>query len=187
MTDTNTATADTEVVKERVATHELLDAANAVVDDEALATGIKYTLKTSGKSFQYQVPGITAGSPAAMLAVFGAKTLATNEASQVRQKDPTGDQIGAIEERFLLIESGKWVDRTGGGVGAKVDLDALAKAVVQVGERKGKTADLAKVRQKLEDDKAFRSTVRAVPDINAEYAAIVGRTVKSVDDVFAAL
>lgn len=186
MTDTTQGATDTVVVKERVATHELLDASGAVVDDEALATGIKYTLKATGKSFTYQVGGVTAGSPAAMLAVFGAKTLATNEASQVRQKDESGDQLGAIEERFLLIEGGKWVDRTG-GVGAKVDLDALAKAIVEVGASKGKTAALEAVRAKLEDDKGFRTIARSNPEIGAAYAAIVGRSVKSVDDVFAAI
>lgn len=181
---TDTTQGDTEVVKERVATHALLDASGAEVDDEALATGIKYTLRTTGKSFQYQVPGITAGSAAAMLAVFGAKTLATNEASQVRQKDPSGDQIGAIEERFLLIEGGKWVDRTG-GVGAKVDLDKLAEAIVAVGAKAGKSADFAKVRAKLEDDKAWRSAVRSNPEISAAYADLMGRATKTVDDIFA--
>lgn len=185
MTDTNQAS-DEKVVKERVAKHALLDAAGAEVDDESLATGIKYTLIATGKSFTYQVGGVTAGSPAAMLAVFGAKTLATNEASQVRQKDESGDQLGAIEDRFLLIEGGKWVDRTG-GVGAKVDLDALAKAIVEVGTKAGKSPNETAIRQKLEDDKGFRTLARSNPEIGAAYAAIVGRTVKSVDDVFAAI
>lgn len=178
--------ADVKAVKERVATHELLDASGAVVDDEELASGIRYTLNATGKSFDFQVPGAQPGSVTTMLAIFGAKTLATNEASQVRQKDDTGDQLGAIQERFELLATGKWVDRTG-GVGAKVDLDALAQAIANAFIAKGKTVEVSVVRTKLDADKVWAKQTRQVPEIAAEYASIVGRTVKSVDDVFAAL
>lgn len=182
----NTDTQTVEIPKPRVAEHGLLGPGDAVVESEELATGISYKLLSSGKVLKYQIPGATAGTPLTMYAVFGVKTLATNEASQARQKDDNSDQIAAIEDRFLLVESGKWVDRTG-GVGAKVDLDALAKAIVEVGASKGKTAALDAVRAKLEDDKGFRTIARSNPEIGAAYAAIVGRSVKSVDDVFAAI
>lgn len=182
-TETGTS-ADTEatVVRERVAKHELLDTQGNVTEDEDLAHGIRYTLLKTGKSFSAMYKPNT--DAARMFAIFGMKTLATNEASQAR----TGgaDQLAAIQDRFSLIEGGKWVDRTGSG---KMDLDTLAQAVYNVVKAKdpNKQTTVEALRQKLETEADFRSTVRGVKEITNEYATLKGRTVATLEDVFAGI
>lgn len=182
--------ADTEPARKKVADHYLIDANGAKVEDEELATGIGYQIVGTAKSFEFQVGG-AAGQPATMLAVFGAKTLATNESSAARNRkeDPADaeGQMEAVRERFTLIGTGKWVDRTRDGVGAKIDLDALAGAIVDVATAAGKAADYAAFRQKLEEDPAFKKMVRQVPAIATAYAARVGRQSKTLDDVLGAI
>lgn len=184
---------DTTVVKKQVAKHSLLNAAGDVTESETEATGIRYVQVSTGETFDYQV------SEAAkmMLAVFGSKTLATNESSQVRN-NPKGagsdsEQMEAIKNRFALLDSGEWVDRTREG-GAAVNKDALAEAIVLVMLADGKiTAEQAagdakdKIRQKVEDDATYVKTARQHPRVTAEYAKLVGRVVKTTDDLMAAL
>lgn len=180
--------ADEEPAKRKVARHWLVNANGAKVDDEESATGIGYQVLGSSGEFTYQT-GLTAGSREAMLAVFGAKTLATNESSQARNNAKgaasADEQMEAVRERFALLDTGKWVDRTREGVGAKIDKDALAGAIVAVAGTAGKTLDYAAVRQKLEEDAAFVRATRQVPAIATEYAARAGRPAKSLEDVLA--
>lgn len=191
----DTADTETTVVKRKVANHAYLDAAGAVVEDEKEATGIRYTLLAlPDQPFEWQ-SGLGAGESNTMLAVFGAKTLATNETSAARnntkgEASPM-EQITAVRERFALVASGEWVDRTG-GAGAKVDLDALAEAIVQQVESEGKLPDgtdagayKAKVRQKLDDDKVWARKSRTHSGVSARYAQIVGRTQATTDDLLA--
>lgn len=186
------AEGDTETVKRAVAKHELLDANGALVENEEEATGIRYTLLANNQAFDFQ-SGMTAGERNTLLAIFGAKTLATNESSAMRNSTKGAaspdEQIDAVRERFALLETGKWVDRAREGVGAKIDLDALAEAIcnVQVAEGKYteeqvKTEKMAATRQKLEDDKAWARGARQVPKIASEYARIKGSVTKNVDD-----
>lgn len=183
----------TTVTRKAVAKHFLLDAQGEVTDDETKATGIRYQQIASGEVFDYQV------SEAAklMLATFGAKTLATNESSQVRNnpKGAGGDaeQMEAIKNRFALLDQGEWVDRTREG-GATVNKDWLAEAIILVMLADGKITTeqasgdaKAKVRQKLEDDKAYQTTARQHPRVAAEYSKLAGRVVKTTDDLMAAI
>lgn len=177
-------------VKRKVAEHALVDAQGNVVETEEEANGISYTLlAVPAKPFTWQY----GANPAAdkMLAIFGAKTLATNETSQARHNSKgeasPDEQIEAVVERFGLIATGKWVDRTREGVGAKIDKDALAGCIVEVAGKSGKTLDYATVRQRLEEDGAFVRTARAVPAIREAYEARVGRATKTLDDVMGAL
>lgn len=181
---------DNVPVRKQVAKHELLDSGGAVVEQEELATGIRYTLIENDQKFEFQ-SGLEPGKLLTMLALFGAKTLATNESSQVRN-NPKGagtadEMIEAVRERFALLDSGKWVDRTREGVGAAVDKDALAEAIVRVVESEGKSIDKAKVRAKLEDDRNYVRNSRQHPKVATEYAAIVGKPAKTTDDLIAAL
>jgi hypothetical protein len=183
----------TTVTRKPVAKHFLLDAQGEVTDDETKATGIRYTQIASGEVFDYQI------SEAAklMLATFGAKTLATNESSQVRNnpKGAGGDaeQMEAIKNRFALLDQGEWVDRTREG-GATVNKDWLAEAIILVMLADGKITEeqasgdaKAKVRAKLEDDKAYQTTARQHPRVAAEYSKLAGRVVKTTDDLMAAI
>lgn len=184
---------ETQIVKKQVAKHYLLDSAGEVIEDEAKATGIRYVQISTGQTFDYQI------SEAAklMLAVFGAKTLATNESSQVRHnpKGAGGDaeQMEAIKNRFALLDQGEWVDRTREG-GPQVNKDWAAEAVVQILLDDGKiTAEQAsgdakaKIRQKIDDDVTYLKTVRQHPRFNGIYAKLAGRQVKTTDDLMAAL
>lgn len=189
----------TETTKRKVAVHELLDANRNVVEDEEAAGGIRYTLlAASDKPFEWLVSEATEAE-LAMLAIFGAKTLATNETSQARnsQKGEASaqDQIQAVFDRFAMIRGdgtnpGQWTDRTREGVGARIDKDALAEAICRVMVRLGKKtqADVdagfkAETRQKLEDDKAYLTKARQVPDVRDEYTKIVGTPTATVDDL----
>lgn len=184
-TGAGTADTETETVKRKVADHGLVDAAGAKVEDEESATGISYQVVGSKAPLVWQ-HGQNADADR-MLAIFGAKTLATNESSAARnRKDDPADadgQMEAVSERFALLGTGKWVDRTREGVGAKIDKDALAGAIVAVAATAGKTVDYAAVRQKLEEDPAFVRATRQVPAIATEYASRAGRPAKSLDDV----
>jgi hypothetical protein len=185
---------DSEVVvpKKAVAKHFLLNAQGEVVENETDATGIRYTQLSTNDTFDYQI----SDAAKTMLAVFGAKTLATNESSQVRN-NPKGagsdaEQMEAIRNRFALLDQGEWVDRAREG-GATINKDWLTEAVIQVMLEDGKiTEDQAagdakdKIRQKVEDA-AYVKIARQHPRVAANYAKLAGRTVKSTDDLMAAL
>lgn len=186
------ADGDTETVKRAVAKHELLDASGNVVEEEEAATGIRYTLLANNQAFDFQ-SGMTPGERNTLLVIFGAKTLATNESSAMRNSTKGAatpdEQIDAVRERFALLETGKWVDRERGGVGAKIDLDALANAICTVMVAEGKYTNdqvqnekLAAVRAKLDDDKAYARKARQYPPFAAEYAKIKGSAAVSTDD-----
>ena len=190
MTNVDTETA---VTKKAVAKHFLLNAQGEVVENETEATGIRYTQISTGDVFDYQI----SDAAKTMLAVFGAKTLATNESSQVRNnpKGAGGDaeQMEAIKNRFALLDQGEWVDRTREG-GATVNKDWLAEAIILVMLADGKITEeqasgdaKAKVRAKLEDDKAYQTTARQHPRVAAEYSKLAGRVVKTTDDLMAAI
>lgn len=187
-----TSEGDTETVRKQVAKHELIDANGAVVEEEELATGIRYTLLANNQAFDFQ-SAMTPGERNTMLVIFGAKTLATNETSALRNSTKGGatpdEQIDAVRERFALLETGKWVDRAREGVGAKIDLDALANAMCNVlvadgkyTEAEVKSEKLATTRKKLDDDKAFARKARQHPPIAAEYARLKGASAVSTDD-----
>lgn len=184
---------DTEVVKRQVAKHELLNSAGEIVENEEEATGIRYTLVANQQAFDFQ-SGMTPGERNTMLVIFGAKTLATNETSAARNNTKGSaspdEQIDSVRERFALLETGKWVDRTREGVGAKVDLDALTQAICQVVVAEGKMTQedvdggyKAKVRAKVDEDKVFARKARSLPAVASAYAALVGRTTATVDDL----
>ena len=189
-----TETEVVEITKAKRANHELIDAQGNVVEAEEDAHGIRYTLLANGQSFDYMY-GKNAESDR-MLALFGAKTLCTNETSAARNNvkgaASPDEQMDAVRDRFSLLDSGKWVDRSREGVGAKVDLDALAEAICRVLVSEGKQTQQdvdsgykAKVRAKLDDDKGYARKARSYGPVGNEYAAIVGKTTATVDDLLA--
>lgn len=188
---TGAADGDSEPLKRAVAKHELLDASGNVVENEEEATGIRYTLLANNQAFDFQ-SGMTAGERNTMLALFGAKTLCTNESSAMRNSTKGAatpdEQIDAVRERFALIETGKWIDRTREGVGAKIDLDALAQAICAQFIEEGKWTEaqvqsekMAAVRQKLDDDVKYRNSARKHPPFAAQYAKIKGAATATTD------
>lgn len=193
MTDVNTPAADAagaaaKPKREQIATHEFIDATGAVQESIESATGIKYTDKATGKSFVYQIPNAVAGSPLTMLAVFGAKTKATNSASaarQARDRDSTftQDDIEYVTAVFADIQPGQW-EKPGEGSKRepKYDLNVLTQVICDIiATATGKQQDPAKLREKLETDLKYRRGALARQDVRDAYAKAVGREDKPAD------
>lgn len=198
-------TTETTTTKSKIAEHEYLGADGSVVDDEESAQGYRYTLLSIGESFDWDYSKASEDEKR-LFALFGAKTLATNEISQVRNNkknlsvrdtpELAKEALAAVIARFALIRDGQWVDRTReGGVGARVNRDSLAEALCQVLVAGGKKsqADIdsgykAMIRQRMEDDAEWLAKVRKQPDVAAAYVKIVGaKDGKTVDDLLVGL
>lgn len=190
----DSATTPPKPKRDQRAKHELLDANGATSEDldEEQAHGIRYTLLANGKVFDYSYG--KSGDADRMLALFGAKTLCTNETSAARNNSKgeasPDEQMAAVEERFALLAQGIWVDRTREG-GAKTDPDALVEAVCQVLVAEGKL-DPAKVdeykidrRAKLDADKSLATKWRSYGPVATAYNALVGRATATVADLMA--
>ena len=170
MTDTTTAAgapAAAESPKRiAIAQHDFIatDDAGAIklVDDIQTATGIRYTDKASGKVFDYAIPGATAGTTLTMLAVFGAKTKATNETSRVRQnngKVNNGEmELEALDEVFESITKGVWREQAEGGSGSRTDKPLLATVLVEMLGESAK-GDVAYYVARFESDSKYMQAV----------------------------
>jgi hypothetical protein len=172
----------------QIATHEFIDATGAVQETIELATGIKYTDKATGESFVYQIPDAVAGSPLTMLAVFGAKTKATNSASaarQARDRDATFSQtdVEYVNAVFADIVTGQWEKPSEGSKREpKYDLDILTGVICDVIKAAtGKEQDPAKLREKLETDLKYRRGAVARQDVQDAYRKAAGREDKPAD------
>lgn len=185
-----------ETARKKIADRDWIDDSGKPVSEEE-ATGVRYTflgrtkegitIPPDGKAFTQYWRDLTPEAQR-MAGCFGLMTLMGNVTNTwMGDKSDTRPALAAdaIQERIALLNEGKWIDRTG-GVGAKVDKDALAQAVVEVGAANGKTYDVAVIRPKL-DDEAFFKMVRTNAEMNAAYARIVGRQTATVDDIFAGI
>lgn len=152
------------------------------------ATGARYTLLAPGGNLDFDMQFGDAGKFTTMCAIFGFHTKIGNVANTVlndKQDPGTPQEAGdAIREFIKSAEAGTWAERTG-GVGAKVDKDALAGAIVDAYKDAGKDVDYQKARDLLEDPAMVRK-FRQNPEIAAKYAERVGRAV-SLDDLAAKL
>ena len=198
MSDTTQAAQDYEVERTKIANRLWLGADGKESKEEA-AVAVSYEFlgraadpkkgkveqQPDGKAFVHTIssPGTRAG----MIEGFGALTLMGNDTNtwmnEKGDRHPTA--FDAIADRWALLDTGIWIDRT--GVGARVDKPRLAEAIVNVAARKGKTLDSAAILAKLEGDNEWAKAAKANPEFSAEYATLMGRTVKSVDDVLAGL
>jgi hypothetical protein len=135
-TMTNVETTGTESTKRKgVAKHEFIDAAGNVVGISQ-GVGIKYTDKASGKAFSFPIPGAQPGTALTMLALFGAKTKATNETSRLRNGDAgvtdPDEQIAALQDAFTQIGNNVWRESAvGEGTGSRADKPTLAAALIE--------------------------------------------------------
>ncbi len=180
---------ETEPAKRQVAKHSLLDSAGNIVEEMEAATGFRYLDIASGETFDYQ---LKANSDALrMLALFGGRTLATNEASAERQKDGgSAEQLTAIKDRFALLDTGVWVDRTREG-GPRIDQAILASAVLDVMVAAGKAqederaARVAKLLENWAADPKKVTVAHSVPQVRDQYAKLTGKTARTVDDLAA--
>jgi hypothetical protein len=185
-------TTETETSKNRIATHEWLGPNGGVVDDIEDAIGYQYKLLVNGETFNWLLSQAT-DSERNMCALFGVKTLCTNEVSGVRNSkenrnnpDPTiyDDAIEAVRTRFALIRNeNQWERTREATVGVpRVDRDKLAEAICQVLVKAQKKTQQevddgykATVRQRLDDDAEWLGKMRKFPPVLAAYTLLVGK------------
>jgi hypothetical protein len=176
--------------KTKVAEHGLINVNGGEAEKMEDAIGATYTLLANGKTLTWRYDEAT-GDEKRMLALMGWKTKATNETSQARnnEKGPAtpDEQFAAAEEFFTTLRAdGIWTRERVGGVGAKLDHDALEAAIVKVATDSGKTVTAekrAEIKQKLAEDPKYVAKVQTNDDVRAAYKAIVGRPSASVDDL----
>lgn len=181
------ADSDTETVRKQIAKRDWIGSDGTVVEDEAQATAARYTYIADGQSATFEPKTDDAGTR--MLAIFGALTLMGNLTNtwKVEKGDKASSPIDVINERFNLITSGQWIDRTREGVGAKVDPATLAQAWSQVLSAAGKQKDMDDLLAMIEADTLTKSdgtkitglvaSLRRDPKVAAAYATLRGRNV----------
>lgn len=184
--DTATTTPAAKDKRESVAKHELIAAAGGEHVNITEAIGIRYTDKASGTVFEYLIPGAVAGSPQTMLALFGSKTKATNEASRVRNGTggDTTAQFEAIDEVFDNITNGIWREKAEGGGGSRTDKAVLANVLVTFLEAAGKLQGTVDTYQhRLETEDGYMKKVLSNDEIKSAYKKAVGKTGPAADDL----
>ena len=183
-TENTTPAAATDEKREGVAKHELIAAQGGEHTSMDKAVGIRYTDKKSGEIFEYLIPDAIAGHPMTMLALFGAKTKATNEASRVRngEKGDVQAQMEAIDEVFGNITKGVWREKAEGGSGTRTDKALLAQVLVDaLGEKAQGTVDV--YQNRLETEEAYYKKVWSNDQIKSEYKKRKGNTGPALDDL----
>lgn len=192
MTDTTTNTAPAgntapapqtdDGKRESVAKHELINAAGGPHVSMDTATGIRYTDRKTGNAFEYLIPGAMPGTAATMLAIFGAKTKATNEASRVRnaEKGTSDEEMEAIDEVFANLDKGIWREKAEGGGGSRTDKRLLAEVLIAaLGEKAQGTIDT--YQNRLETEEGYLKKVMGNDAIKTEYRRRAGKTGPAVE------
>lgn len=162
------------------AIREFIDADGNKVEDKMDAKGARYTLRSNGKSITLMF----GANPATFaLAAMGFVTKIGNVVNTVVNGPDAGsddDAYEAASDWLAQLESGVWREKVEGVGTARIDKDALARAVVDV-----KPQDYDKVREKLESDPAFVRKVRQHTKVRELYESYVGKPAVSDDDLAA--
>jgi hypothetical protein len=152
-------------------------------------TGNRYVDIASGETFDYQLKPGTDGMR--MLALFGARTLMTNEASAERHGPRAGgpkEQMASIRERFALIDTGVWVDRTRDG-GPRIDQAMLANAAITARVNAGVNVEsdratlYANLLKNWAADPKLVAIAHSVTAVRDEYAKLSGKIVRTLADL----
>jgi hypothetical protein len=173
---------DSGTKREAIATHELIAAAGGEHTDMQSAIGIRYTDKASGESFEFLLPDAKPGTPLTMLALFGAKTKATNETSRVRN-GTGGDykaQLEALDEVFESISNGVWREKAEGGGGSRTDKNLLARILIAALGEQAK-GDEAFYVARMTDEKGYIRKILSNDTIKDEYRKQSGKTSIALD------
>jgi len=188
MTDvtTNTAAPIADDKRAAVAKHELIAAAGGDHTDIGSAIGIRYTDKATNQKFEYIIPGAQPGSPLTMLALFGAKTKATNETSRVRNGKNGGvsnpqEELEALDEVFESITNGVWREKAEGGGGSRTDKALLAACLIEL-LGAGAKGDAAHYVARFEGDVAYMRKVLK-SDAGDVYRKRVGKEAPPVESL----
>ena len=183
MTDVTTATPAATDKREAVAKHELIAAKGGEHVAIDTAIGIRYTDRSSNQVFEYLIPDAKAGSPLTMLALFGAKTKATNETSRVRNGagGDTTAQMEALDEVFESITNGVWREKAEGGGGTRTDKSLLATVLMELLGTNAK-GDVAHYVKRFEDDVTYMRKVLK-SDAGEEYRKRAGKQGPAVESL----
>lgn len=180
------AAAATNSKRKSVSKRSYLGTDGSEADRIEEATGARYTLLGGADgNIDFDMQFGEAGKLETMCAIFGFHTKVGNVANTVLndKNDPGSpdEAAEAIREFLTGAQAGTWAERTG-GVAVKIDKDALAGAVVEAFEAKGKTVEYSKVRELLENPVKVRQ-YRQVPEIAEAYNRKVGKAPKTLDDI----
>lgn len=182
---TDTTTNSNKPPREARAKHELIAEPNGPHTDMGTAIGIRYTDLSSGLVREYFPKGAKPGTDLTMLALFGAKTKATNEASRIRNGEG-GDsqaQMEAVDELFdaLMQEPAVWREKAEGGSGSRTDKPLLAAVLLEMlgTKAKGGVDDYVK---RFEDDVTYMRNVLK-SEAGTEYRKRAGKTGPAVDSL----
>lgn len=170
--------------RESVAKHELLATPKGEHVNMTEATGIRYSDRKSGAVFEYFPAGAQAGTALTMLALFGAKTKATNEASRVRNGDggTVNEQMEAIDELFAKLDKNIWAEKAEGGGGTRTDKALLATVLVEMlGDKAQGTVDT--YQNRLETEDGYLKKVLSNDGIKSEYRKRAGKTGPAITEL----
>lgn len=183
-TTTSPAAAPDDSKRESVAKHELIAAPGGEHVSMDKAVGIRYTDRKTGSVFEYVLANAQPGTAATMLALFGAKTKATNEASRVRngEKGTPDEEMEAIDEVFANLDKGVWREKAEGGGGSRTDKQLLAEVIVSVLGANAKGGSL-EYQHRLEQEEGYLKKVMSVDAIKTEYRRRAGKTGPAVDTI----
>lgn len=193
MTNTDTTTQATpapapagdadDTKRAAVAKHELIAAPGGEHTSMDKATGIRYTDRKTNLSFEYMIPGAQPGTAATMLALFGAKTKATNEASRVRNGDGGDEtaQMEAIDEVFANLDKGIWREKAEGGGGSRTDKALLAQVLVEQLGTQANPGGALYYQHRLEQEPEYLKKVLSVDAIKSEYRKRAGKTGPAIE------
>lgn len=171
--------------RESVAKHELIAAPGGEHVSMDKAVGIRYTDRKTGASFEYVIPNASPGTAATMLALFGAKTKATNEASRVRngEKGTPDEEMEAIDEVFANLDKGIWREKAEGGGGSRTDKALLAEVIVASLGDKANAGGSLFYQHRLEQEDGYLKKVMSVDAIKNEYRKRAGKIGPAVDTI----
>jgi hypothetical protein len=121
-----------------------------------------------------------------MLALFGAKTKATNETSRVRNGKNGGvsnpqEELEALDEVFQSITDGVWREKAEGGGGTRTDKNLLATCLIEL-LGAGAKGDAAHYVKRFEDDVAYMRKVLK-SDAGEEYRKRAGKAGPAVESL----
>lgn len=167
--------------KRKVAEHGLLNVNGGDTKKVEEAHSITYALvDTPQDVFTWTHNWAGVSDDVRMLAIFGAKTIATNTSSQIRQQGGDSvEQMEAIRDRFENMANGVWLENAERG-GASIDVAVLAKVVCDYAAAAGKPKDYEAVLKELTEDKAKKSKLHDA--FRKEYKEAKGKSTISQAD-----
>jgi hypothetical protein len=177
MSETTQASESSRVAR---AIREFIDADGNKVEDKMDAKGARYTLRSNGKSITRMFNGDAQTNACAAMGWLTKIGNVVNTVVNGPDQGSDDDAYDAAVEWDNQLTNGIWREKVEGVGVARIDKDALARAVVEV-----KPQDYDKVREKLETEPAYVRKVRQHPKVLELYNQYTGKAKVSDDDLAA--